>query len=291
MTDKPKNDNRNLLHRNALIVSMGLNVVLIVMLLILYMPTLLVPTQLISVQQTATYISTSLIAQTPTFTPISIEDEVNLRERYLSEFETGLGFAHPVLEETINGLIQGLKTEVQLINQRGYGDNPIPENIIYSIDRTSFAGTEYIALVTWHWGDGMISLQGLIFGATIDSVELFARTPETTWLEGFEDRNNNGFPDVAFHFGRDVVPASFGINVYEVRSNSEFVNLTENLNVMLSEFVDLDSDGIMEIVGFQRYFVPEGAADQYRFYSDGIVPRWFRWNGEAYEALPLIEGE
>jgi hypothetical protein len=162
------------------------------MLLILYLPTLFVtkPTEptFLSVQQAATHISVSFmteLAGTPTFVPLSNEDGISLQERYLNEFETELGFLHPVLEETVVSLVQGIKSEIQLMNQRHVVGNPIPENIIHSIHRTTFEGIEYIALVTLRWTNGTLNQQGIIFSATNDSVILLAQVDECRWIEDF----------------------------------------------------------------------------------------------------------
>ena len=81
------------------------------------------------------------------------------------------------------------------------------------------------------------------------------------------------------------------MSVYEIRSNNEFVNLTENLNATIKRFVDLDNDGIMELEGEQQLWIPEGVLTSRGSPYQQLIPRWFRWNGEAYEALPVIEGE
>lgn len=78
------------------------------------------------------------------------------------------------------------------------------------------------------------------------------------------------------------------MHIYEIRSNGAIINLTEGLNIYLQDFVDLDNDGIWEIEGVQLIFIPEGAHFGY-CYTRCDVPRWLKWNGSAYEPLPLFE--
>ena len=157
MTDKPKNDNRSLLRRKALILSIGLNVVLIVMLLVLYVPSLFPPPPPIPelfYQLTATQLVASAtghartqMAGTPSPEPIptlSAEDEANLRNQYLNELETELGFLHPVLEDAIDSYVNSIRYE---LDATGVLSTNTPDSIIEDMDRTTFENVEYAAVV------------------------------------------------------------------------------------------------------------------------------------------------
>lgn len=307
MTTKKKNDSPNLLKRNALIISIAFNILLTAMVLVLYVPTLLPPpptpdafqlttTELI---RTATEGLMTDIASTPLIlTPIfevmptlSPEDETVLRERYLNELRTELGFLHPVLEEKVGWYISSIRHEIEYHNETGYGATNIPDKFIQDMDRTTFENVEYVAvIIPFHRGVG--ATQGFFFRVIGGSAELLAQTDLAVNLEGFEDRNGNSFLDVAFQWSSCGSHCSYGMDVYEIRSNGEFVNLTENLNASIIGFVDLEGDDVLELLGTHELFVPEGAtwsSFNDRYY-DGI-PRWFFWNGEAYEPFPTFVGE
>jgi hypothetical protein len=292
MTTKKKNDNPNLLKRNALIISIAFNILLIAMFLLLYVPTLvpqppmpdpfqMTATQLIT---TATEGAMTRIAGTP-FPTLSVEEVSDLRERFLSELETELGFIHPIFEETVDTLIGFITQAILSKNEHGF-DFEMPDNFIYAIERTTVDSTEYVAIALQYNVIDNIRYKGLIFRVDNGSPELLAQRDAAT-IYGFEDRNGNGFLDVALGWR---TCCTYGIDIYEIRSSAEFVNLTENLNASISGVVDINADGILELQGTQQRYIPEGASGTLDFYEDE-VPRWFFWNGEEYEPYPVVEGE
>jgi hypothetical protein len=292
MTTKKKNDNPNLLKRNALIISIAFNIILAAMFLLLYVPTLvpqppmpdpfqMTATQLIT---TATEGAMTRIAGTP-FPTLSIEEETALREQFLSEVEGELGFSHTIFEETIDTLIGFINQAILSKNEHGF-DFEMPDNFIYAIERTTVDSTEYVAIALQYNVIDNIRYKGLIFRVDNGSPELLAQRDAAT-IYGFEDRNGNGFLDVALGWRSCC---TYGVDIYEIRSNVEFVNLTENLNASISGIVDINADGILELQGTQQRYIPEGASGTLDFYEDEI-PLWFFWNGEEYEPYPVIVGE
>jgi hypothetical protein len=303
MTTKKKNDNPNLLKRNALIISIAFNILLVAMFLLLYVPTLAPPpptpnpfqltaTRLIATatEGEMTRIATTAIPSSTFAIPtLSTEDETVLREQFLNELETELGFLHPDLEGTVDRYIDSMRYEIERHNESGFGATNIPENFIQDMDRTTFENVEYVAVVI-PFDNAVAATYGFIFRFENGKPEFLARTDVGITLERFDDRNGNGFPDVALKWSSCGSSCTYGMNVYEVRSNGEFVNLTENLNAMLDDFVDLDGDGILELAGTQQIFIPEGVdQDNSKFYDR--IPRWFFWNGDEYEPYPVIAGE
>jgi hypothetical protein len=299
MTTKKKNDNPNLLKRNALIISIAFNILLIAMFLLLYVPTLapsLPPTQtpdsfmMTATQLIATASEAAIMTQqviTPVAT-LSNESETTLRAKFLSELETQLGFLHPTLEEIVGQYIDSIRYEIERHNETGSGATEIPENIIQDIDRTTFENIQYVAVVVpFARTEG--ATRGFIFRIENNTLEVLAQTDLNITLHPFEDRNGNGLPDVGFRWESCGSNCTYGMNIYEIRSNGEFVNLTEDLNAKLHNFVDLDGDGILELEGFQSLFVPDGSTISRQHYQ--WTPRWFFWNGEAYEPFPTFEGE
>jgi hypothetical protein len=308
MTDKPKNDNRNLLHRNALMVSMGLNAILITMLLGFY-ATILTPqppvasppraadpfeltaTQLISMATEERKVELG-IPTTPTvpfdFMPtLSPEDEVVLRNQYLNELETELGFLHPALEEIIDDLLASIARDINHHNYMRVVYDGHPDSVIQDLDSITVDGHNYIAVVIHSRIEGD-NTSGFIFRVGANSAELLAQSNYHVVLEPFADRNGNGFPDVALTRTCDVSLCGGNLLFYEIRPNNDFVDLTARLNATINGFIDLDDDGIIELSGTQQLFIPEGISDDNKY---PLIPRWFFWNGEEYEALPIIEGE
>src|SRR5688572_27798917 len=127
MTTKKKNDNPNLLKRNALIISIAFNILLTAMFLLLYVPTLVPqppmpdPFQMTATQLITTATEGAMTRIAGTSIPnLPTEEETALREKFLNEVQSELGFSHSVFEETFNELVASLNRAINNKNQYGF---------------------------------------------------------------------------------------------------------------------------------------------------------------------------
>ena len=162
----------------------------------------------------------------------------------------------------------------------------MPDSIIKNVYWTTVDDIEYVALTIPYRLGHFNPYGGFIFKIEAGSPELIFQQYNTRLL-GFDDRNGNGFPDIVLDWG--VCDTCGGTDFYEIRSNGEVINLIENLNADITGFLDLESDGILELEGTQRIYVPHGVRNSDAYFDE--IPRWFFWNGEEYEAYPTFEGE
>lgn len=316
MTQKNKNHDRTLLWKRLLTVSVLVNILLVFLAMQSQEPYECSSCSVFSLTATqivhdATQRAVSLTARpteiftAPTLYPtLTSEEEIGIQEAWLDELEIELGYSHPILEKTVDELVESLKAKIDDANETNRSVFPIPDSIIYEYAKTSFDGADYVA-IEMPYTFAFFSSKVFIFRIENDIPELiFDSSDMPSFMDrvaiddyafssdippsGFIDRNGNDFPDISISFySGGSHPIRF-MKLYEISSDSEFLDLTEDFeDVRLVRFVDLDKDGILEFEGIQEIYTPDGVIDK----MSPFVPRWVYWNGESYELFPLFTDE
>lgn len=253
----------------------------------------------------------TITTPTPIPTLSSMEAET-FRKHWLKNLEDEIGFIHPVLEETVDEITESLNSNLDIINYTGYGFNPLSHNILRDVKKTIFEEREYVAVVlrTYDFSRVFIfEVRDNLPILLLDSKDLhylpfavlnpFADQlgelldVENSTPVGFADRNGNSLPDISIHFNNHGSNPTLFMTIFEINSNDELINLTDDLDARVFDFVDLDGDNIWELQAVQSRYIPEKLRPTLTPYSYSVqdIIVWFRWSGEAYERLPLTEDE
>jgi len=247
-------------------------------------------TATIGALQTATQRAIEAYTPPPTLTSDELQ---GLHERWLDELETAAGFSHPVFEEVVDGLVQ-TAPDAYAEYLRNFHMQP-------EIERTEYEGSTYVALIVEPEFILAGSRRLLLFRLTDDGPVLLPDVLNTGFyyyitfsgvrfghdgdLGGFADRNGNGYPDLAIDTDSNGSCGVQAMQVLEIRPDDRVMNLSPITMQHLGDsaprdFVDLEGDGILEIV-VATYSV---APTSYGCHIPAMI-QYYAWDGTAYQNI------
>jgi hypothetical protein len=232
-----------------------------------------------------------MIRVEPTAAPTLTSAEIELLyHRWKTDLETAAGFSHPAFDEAVTQLLDSRHFSIDgRINSRNFE----PE---IQIDRIFFDGRTYVAvLVPTGPVSGCEMSKLLLFRMDTDRPMLLPDliSPESVsgdchihfftdennpYVSGFEDRNGNGYPEIAIITAPGANNPERRIILLEIRPGGEIVDISPITygNMMPYEFIDLNHDGILEIRAVDWFFDGNTRNPTTRFYG---------WDGTRYRDI------
>lgn len=245
--------------------------------------------------QTATAVVAGATATAMVYTPIPLptlsnQETDHLRQRWLTQLEATAGFSHPALDDAVDKMVQAASSVMEH-STTDFGPQDRFRNVELSmeVESTTFDGDTYkVVIVTY---DRLYaSHQLLMFRISNGNVEEIPISVITTpignflgfddrhWgLDGFTDRNGNGYPDLAIHSSG----GQYLMILLEIQPDGTVVDISPVISSddkVTTYLVDLELDGVLEFLAAQHAINPQGVCP---VQPCGLI-RYYGWNGTAY---------
>jgi hypothetical protein len=233
----------------------------------------------------------------PTATEIatlSPQAKADLHARWIADLETAVGFSHPVFDEVVDKVIQWVKYTPGFFD---YAPDFPAEVEPFTYDDTGYVAVIVPETLSIIWGTRFLLFQlddntpTLIYDLELGSngqryvgelmsfdSDLYTYTPQED-ASTFADRNGNGYPELLIHTASSIGSSGciYGPEVLlEFQPDGSIVDIAppswDNMGL-----VDLDGDGIMEIVLDETVSNPFWGGK-----CRSPLTRWYAWDGTAY---------
>jgi hypothetical protein len=158
------------------------------------------------------------------------------------------------------------------------------------VEKTTYEGNTYIVMLINRSDSPLMGHQLLMFRVEDDEIYLLPHPIQTegigyimVFVDGFADRNGNGYPDLAIDTGTGGSHPTLYLVLLELRPHGEVEDISPQSSDALPRYlVDLDGDGIFEIEA--RGCIPHPfngyCLDRYFGFR-----RLFAWDGTAYRDI------